>query len=199
MYAGQAIRFDESADIQVMYLGSSGRSYEKGVLQMSTSSSPLSIEYTAAIINGQWQVQPTPSAPSPLDQILADIKRALDSNFYYLAIMMALALPDICACLESPNGNTRGRVGEAYKAWFRANLAAKFSNLTDVDAYQMRCGVMHQGHFGDDPRRNYDRIVLVGRNPNSRYQTDLVVSILPDVSFGGIDVDQLRLTGRILH
>jgi hypothetical protein len=148
---------------------------------------------------GQWQILPPKPPLGPLDQILDDLERALTAKFYYLAIMIALALPDICACLESPNGNTRGRVGEAYKDWFRANLSNRFNNLTDVDAYQLRCGVMHQGHFGDHPRRNYDRIIFIGQNPNIRYRADIVVTISPDVAFGGMSVEELRLSGRILH
>jgi hypothetical protein len=154
--------------------------------------------YRAALINGRWQIQPAKISPSPFDQILLDIERALIAKFYYLAIMMTLALPDICACLESPNGNTRGR-GDAYKQWFRKHLSQKFRNLTDVDAYQLRCGVIHQGHFGDHPRRNYDRIIFVGRNPSVKFVGDAVATINPDVSFNGISVDQLRLSGRILH
>jgi hypothetical protein len=154
---------------------------------------------SAALINGRWQIQYPKGPQSPLDQILDDLERALTRKFYYLAIMMALALPDICACLESPNGNTRGFVGQAYKAWFRANLSIRFSNLTDVDAYQLGCGVMHQGHFGDDPNRNYDRIIFVGQNSNIRYGADVVVTISPTVAFGGMSVEQLRLSGRILH
>jgi hypothetical protein len=71
--------------------------------------------------------------------------------------------------------------------------------LTDVDAYQLRCGVVHQGHFGDHQKRNYDRIIFVGPNPNVRYAADVVVTIAPDVSFGGMSVEELRLSGRVLH
>ena len=73
--------------------------------------------YSAALINGQWQILPPKAPLGPLDQILDDLERALAAKFYYLAIMMALALPDVCACLESPNGN------------IHADTLAKFTRL----------------------------------------------------------------------
>ena len=38
--------------------------------------------------------------PQELTAILAEIEKALDAKLYYLAIAVALSVPDICACLE---------------------------------------------------------------------------------------------------
>jgi hypothetical protein len=83
---------------------------------------------------------------TPLDAILNEIDRALNGGFYYLAIMAAMTLPGICAALKSPDGRSGGR---EYKAWFDEKLAGKWSFLTADDCYSFRCGVIHQGQFGD--------------------------------------------------
>jgi hypothetical protein len=154
--------------------------------------------YDAIWKDGRWHLAPRRGACSPLDQILKDISDALDVHFYYLAIMMSLALPDICASLETQDGNTRGRAAQAYKAWFQANLASKFSSLTADDTYQLRCGVVHQGHFGDNPNRAYDRIIFIGRNSSFSLH-ERIITINSNVVLGGIGVEELRVCGRVLH
>jgi hypothetical protein len=86
---------------------------------------------------------PVPSPPAgELEIILSEIERALDAGFYYLAVMVALTLPDICGALESPDGRAhRSR----YKDWFRQNLSSLGWFLTEDDCYSLRCGVLHQG------------------------------------------------------
>src|SRR4029077_3839387 len=94
---------------------------------------------------------------SPMETILQEIEKAIDAKLYYLAIVLAVTLPDICAALESADGRTRP---ERYKAWYRANLASKFSFLTEDDCYSLRCGVVHQGQFGF-VNSQYDRVAFL--------------------------------------
>lgn len=99
-------------------------------------------------------------ADTPMDAIIQEVDKALRARLYYLAVMMALALPDICAALESPSGETSGHNAQAYKDWFDANLSSRFKNFTAADCYSMRCGVVHQGRFG---HRNmqYSRVIFM--------------------------------------
>jgi hypothetical protein len=92
-----------------------------------------------------------------METILKEIEGALQANLYYLAIVMALTLPDICAALEAQDGRTSQN---KYKAWYNANLAAKLSFLSADDCYSLRCGVVHQGKFGDRLTQ-YDRPLFV--------------------------------------
>ena len=84
-------------------------------------------------------------APEGLEAVLQEIEKALQSGFYYTAIVMTLTLPDICAALESPDGRTERKL---YKKWYNDNLSLKFPNLTASDCYSLRCGVVHQGRMG---------------------------------------------------
>ena len=56
-----------------------------------------------------------------MDVILAEVDRALNAGFYYLAVDNCLALPDICAAMESADGET---TGNRYKAWYEKWIAA---------------------------------------------------------------------------
>ena len=91
-----------------------------------------------------------------METILQEIDRALDAGLYYVAVAMVLTLPDICAALESHNGQSSG---PKYKAWYNANLATKYPNITDDDCWSLRCGVLHQGRCGH-PGMQYDRILF---------------------------------------
>lgn len=86
------------------------------------------------------------SPPSPpageLEILLTEIERALDAGFSYLAVLSALALPDICGALESEDGRAHPT---RYKGWYTANLATVWPMLTADECYSLRCGVLHQG------------------------------------------------------
>ena len=150
----------------------------------------LSTGYRAVLVNEKWEIVP-PKKETPIDPILNDIQRALKANFHFLALAMALALPDICACLESATGHNMGRSTEAYKKWFDANLVHQFNDLTADDCYRLRCGVLHQGNFSH-PNSRYDHIVFMPPNRSPRYTKDIVVTMAPGVAFGSVQ-------GRILH
>lgn len=77
-------------------------------------------------------------------------------KLYYLALMMTLALPDICAALESPDGESSGK---QYKNWYNANLQRKFQPLTAVDVWKLRCGVLHQGRVSH-PDMQFERVIF---------------------------------------
>jgi hypothetical protein len=96
-----------------------------------------------------------------MEMILQEIERALQARLYYLAVVMAVTMPDICAALEAANGRTSG---DKYKAWYNAHLAPLYPRLTDDDCYSLRCGVVHQGRFGH-PGMQYDRIIFTLPDP----------------------------------
>ncbi len=100
--------------------------------------------------------------PSPLEMIFNDIEAALKARLYYIAIAVSLSIPDICAALEcDPTDRKALKRGnkKRYIAWFKANLADQFHTFTAEDCYSLRCGVLHQGAFGD-PEAQYDRPVF---------------------------------------
>lgn len=84
---------------------------------------------------------------SPLDPLLNEINVAAARGLPLLAVAMAVALPDICASLASDDGLT---TPPRFKQWCEENLSGpEFSFITPEDFYSMRCGVLHNGRFGD--------------------------------------------------
>ena len=134
--------------------------------------------------------------PQELNAILREIEKALEAKLYYLAIAVALSVPDICASLEFDPDNPRRANMDTYAAWCDANIGASLKNLAGVDIYYLRCGVLHFGHFGH-PKAKFNRVMFIG--PESQFKAhDTIMNVNPGVSFGGIPAEQLRLSGRIL-
>lgn len=88
--------------------------------------------------------------------IVDEVRRASKEGFYYLALTLALKLPDICAALQSPDGETSGR---KYKDWCKTYVLPKYPRLSASDVYYLRCGVLHQGRCGH-PDMQYSRVVF---------------------------------------
>jgi hypothetical protein len=100
---------------------------------------------------------------SPLYPLLEEINTAAKSGLCFLAVSMAVALPDICVSLTSENGNTTGK---KYRAWCDENLPKdKFSFVTSGDLWQMRCKALHNGRFGDIDH-NVARVIFALPNSN---------------------------------
>jgi hypothetical protein len=93
----------------------------------------------------------------PIDVVLNEIEQALHAQLFYLAIVMALTVPDICAALEDRNGRTKS---DRYKTWYRANLGDKYPFMTADDCYSLRCGVIHQGRMGSGENSQYGRVIF---------------------------------------
>jgi hypothetical protein len=93
---------------------------------------------------------------SPLHKLLGEVNIAAASGTPLLAVMMCLALPDICSSLASQDGRSNA---DRYKAWCKDNLGGEFNFVTGDDLYSMRCGVLHNGRFGD-LKHNVGRVIF---------------------------------------
>lgn len=91
------------------------------------------------------------------------VRNALETENWFAALFISLALPDICGALEKPNDG----VGDRYKRWFNKYLSSKYaSHFSADDCYFFRCSCLHQGtdehvnssyeniHFIPPPPRN---------------------------------------------
>lgn len=97
----------------------------------------------------------------PLYAILNEIVFAAKNGLDLIAISMAVALPDICSSLISEDGRTNKK---KYKDWCTENLSNDFfSYITAEDMYSIRCGVLHQGRYGD-LKHNISRIIFLPGN-----------------------------------
>jgi hypothetical protein len=95
-----------------------------------------------------------------MEVILREIENALAARLYYAALLVSLSLPDICAALESPDGQTSSA---KYKVWYDAWMAPLYPQMTSNDLYSLRCGVVHQGRMGHD-RMQYARVLFTVPN-----------------------------------
>lgn len=95
---------------------------------------------------------------------LNEIERALDAGLYLIALQASLALPDICAALQSENGVASP---EKYIAWYDTYAKEPDSPaLSGQDCYRFRCSYLHQGST-IHPKSSYSRIMFI--IPNERF------------------------------
>ncbi len=75
-----------------------------------------------------------------MDELIAQIRLASANGLYYLALLGALTLPDICGALGSENGRASP---SKYKDWVRRNVPEQADEAEDL--YLLRCSLLHQG------------------------------------------------------
>jgi hypothetical protein len=80
------------------------------------------------------------------------IEKSLREQNWYAALSLALALPDICANVCSPNEGSKKR----YIEWFNQYVLSKYTRqigaskeehifLRGEDCYALRCSLLHEG------------------------------------------------------
>jgi hypothetical protein len=97
-----------------------------------------------------------------LKDLLQQIQAASRAGQYYVALLGALAVPEICGALESPGGEADGK---KYAAWFDANVSSRYSHrgvvmLHGWDVYRFRCRMLHQPSH-TLPATGLSRIVFI--------------------------------------
>ena len=98
-----------------------------------------------------------------MNNIILETESALRMGLYNIALQSTLAIPDICAALNSENGETSGK---KYIAWFNENVPLLCDDYLDGEGvYNLRCSLLHQGKF-THPKQKYDRIIFQPPNKN---------------------------------
>ncbi|MDN5912858.1 MAG: hypothetical protein L0H71_09310 [Yaniella sp.] len=103
-----------------------------------------------------------------MEQFIKEIRAAVDGGAWILALAGMLALPDICAAIESPNGKTSG---QKYRAWVERWLSKKYPMVDPADLYKMRCSFLHEGEIRSSSGHP---IVFTGTDPNHLFHNNLV-------------------------
>lgn len=82
----------------------------------------------------------------------SSIRNSLSSGNWYSALMMALALPDICGRLETPNIGSKERsirwLKERFEPLYTHQIGPKRETHTFLSAndfYALRCSLLHEG------------------------------------------------------
>lgn len=78
-----------------------------------------------------------------MEDLVAQVRAASAANLYYVALLTALTLPDMCGALESEDGIASGARSAD---WFDRNVAPAYGGVLDGEsAYKFRCSLLHQG------------------------------------------------------
>ncbi len=81
-----------------------------------------------------------------------DMQRCLSSGAYWSLLHVVVCLPDICAALESHDGESKG---QRYIKW--CDKFAKDAALTGDERWVLRCKVLHQGRAATDRPGRYTK------------------------------------------
>ena len=109
--------------------------------------------------------------------ILDQIDQSLNARSYYLALFVALAIPDIAGALEAADGQAKPeRYKNWYEKWARPRLKEQVkaeltqrgvsydpqveNPLTGDACYRFRCSLLHQGST-QHPKSAYSRIMFI--------------------------------------
>ncbi len=85
-----------------------------------------------------------------MERFVQSIEKSIQTENWYAAIAMALAIPDICGWIETPTVGSQKR----YEAWFNKYLlpaykspfhGPDFTFLSGSDCYALRCALLHEG------------------------------------------------------
>ena len=87
-----------------------------------------------------------------MEYLIQSIEMSLNSENHYAALVMALAIPDICGWIENPHSTSK----ERYISWFEKYLQSEYIReatpsmpkhifLTGSDCYALRCAFLHEG------------------------------------------------------
>lgn len=93
-----------------------------------------------------------------MEQIIDQIQGTLDAGFPYAALMLALAIPDICSNLELAPGAKVAGEQKRYMRWYNKHLLPSLEKaLSAEDCWSLRCGVVHTGTFGNKNQK-FERV-----------------------------------------
>src|SRR5438105_7906042 len=73
----------------------------------------------------------------------AEMDKCAAAACYWALLHLVVTMPDICAALEHPRGDTTGNTGPCYEAW-----CTRYWNSAIVPPskrWEIRCALLHQG------------------------------------------------------
>jgi hypothetical protein len=140
-----------------------------------TTHRPLLSEFFDRIPRPTKPAVIAPPAPPELDAVLKEIENAISARLYYLAIAVALSVPDICACLEFDPESPKWQNRKTYAEWCDRNIGGRLNHLTGDDLYNLRGGVLHKGHFGHQQSR-FTRVFFLSPESNFKAPRGSIVN-----------------------
>jgi hypothetical protein len=81
------------------------------------------------------------------------IRKSIENENWFAALYMSMAVPDMCASLESDDGQTKRK---RYMEWYERYLAKSYQKLSSADCYALRCAILHEGSGDISQQRSRD-------------------------------------------
>jgi hypothetical protein len=151
---------------------------------------------------GYWRTVP---APFPLELAFREIEKALEIGLFYLAIVVTLSIPDICARLElPPEIEVRQK---HYAAWMQNYFLrvyggpnSFYAGLNGVDFYRLRCGLVHESSL-KHRRTKFTHIFFHVRKPNERQKGHLQSRLWAhgDSQTFGVELDTVMFCNHMIE
>src|SRR5215831_18001792 len=94
-----------------------------------------------------------------------DAERCFNSKAFWCLLHVSVSLPDLCAALESSDGNA---TPQRYKNWCKKYFTQPAFNGNE--RYKMRCKVLHQGRARPSKPGRYSLFAF--EQPHSRGRVD---------------------------
>ena len=89
----------------------------------------------------------------------------MEAQLYYIALLSALAVPDIAGALGSQNGEaTKLKYTEWYEKWARPRLRenrGRDNPFTGEECWEFRCTMLHQGRFKEPKNPKAKKIMFI--------------------------------------
>lgn len=96
--------------------------------------------------------------------LISQTRKAVGAELYYLALMSALAIPDIAGALETKDGEASGKHFAAwYEKWVHPILLksrGRINPLSGQLCYGFRCALLHQGR-SQRQKDQYSNIMFI--------------------------------------
>lgn len=112
-----------------------------------------------------------------MEELLSQIENCVEKESYLIGIYTSLSIPDICAALQSPNGESKKT---KYVNWCNQWLSSKYyipivdkHTLTGEQCYAFRCGVVHQGR-SQHADLGYSRILFVDPKSKNCFHNNVI-------------------------
>jgi hypothetical protein len=97
---------------------------------------------------------------SPLDFLLTEIVKALNAKLFYAAICLALTIPDVCSVAETDDEDMNFKIQKRYVPWCDSWVKS-FTQLTSLDLWALRGGVIHKGQTFGHPKERFERVIFI--------------------------------------
>jgi len=117
-----------------------------------------------------------------VDRFIDSVESSIQTENWYAALGIALAIPDICGWLENPSKKSQ----ERYQDWFDKYLSKNYKHpadhhfafLASGDCYALRCSFLHQGIDDISNQRAKEvlaRFVFTSTGPHCNRIDDVLV------------------------